>query len=152
MAEWLRRVIRNHLGSSRVGSNPAHSVLLRSYQKPNLSVWQYLNSILPNYCSQNLRKWNVDSNDELSCASIWLYFGFVDAVLLVTSSFFVTDCFHTVSAKNIFRSYIDYTSYPYIIQTTETVHGKSKVQSQCDLTDFRQNIPDNFTLLKFNAQ
>ena len=26
MAEWLRRVIRNHLGSSRVGSNPAHSV------------------------------------------------------------------------------------------------------------------------------
>ena len=33
MAEWLRRVIRNHLGSSRVGSNPAHSVLLRSYKK-----------------------------------------------------------------------------------------------------------------------
>ena len=27
MAEWLRRVIRNHLGSSRVGSNPARSVL-----------------------------------------------------------------------------------------------------------------------------
>ena len=26
MAEWLRRVIRNHLGSSRVGSNPARSV------------------------------------------------------------------------------------------------------------------------------
>ena len=25
MAEWLRRVIRNHLGSSRVGSNPARS-------------------------------------------------------------------------------------------------------------------------------
>ena len=27
MAEWLRRVIRNHLGSPRVGSNPADSAL-----------------------------------------------------------------------------------------------------------------------------
>ena len=27
MAEWLRRVIRNHLGSSRAGSNPVQCVL-----------------------------------------------------------------------------------------------------------------------------
>lgn len=40
--------------------------------------------------------------------------------------FWVCGCFFT--AKNIFRSYIDYTSYPYIIQTTETVHGKSKLR------------------------
>ena len=28
MAEWLRRVIRNHLGSSRAGSNPVQCELL----------------------------------------------------------------------------------------------------------------------------
>ena len=27
MAEWLRRVIRNHLGSSRAGSNPVQCAL-----------------------------------------------------------------------------------------------------------------------------
>ena len=31
MAEWLRRVIRNHLGSSRAGSNPVQCALLFSY-------------------------------------------------------------------------------------------------------------------------
>ena len=27
MAEWLRRLTRNQMGSSRVGSNPTHSVI-----------------------------------------------------------------------------------------------------------------------------
>ena len=41
MAEWLRRVIRNHLGSSRAGSNPVQCALFyvdfekRASQRPS---------------------------------------------------------------------------------------------------------------------
>ena len=31
MAEWLRRLTRNQLGSSRVGSNPTRSVILSTF-------------------------------------------------------------------------------------------------------------------------
>ena len=33
MAEWLRRVIRNHLGSSRAGSNPVQCALLLIFMR-----------------------------------------------------------------------------------------------------------------------
>ena len=31
MAEWLRRLTRNQMGSSRVGSNPTHSDFLKNF-------------------------------------------------------------------------------------------------------------------------
>ena len=34
LAEWLRRVIRNHMGSSRAGSNPAGVVDFASFVEP----------------------------------------------------------------------------------------------------------------------
>ena len=43
MAEWLRRVIRNHLGSSRAGSNPVQCELL--LHKMNL-VQLFLNAFI----------------------------------------------------------------------------------------------------------
>ena len=36
MAEWLRRLTRNQMGSSRVGSNPTRSVVLLYLRKPSL--------------------------------------------------------------------------------------------------------------------
>ena len=70
MAEWLRRLIRNQMGSSRVGSNPTRSVycflnylktlcekiiVLQSTLPLVMSLWSYLSNSLAGFkpkCSQ----------------------------------------------------------------------------------------------------
>lgn len=61
MAEWLRRWTRNPMGSSRAGSNPAHSVRKLQTQL-SVEVWSNLRKIR---CVLNLIKGNKLNNLEI---------------------------------------------------------------------------------------
>jgi hypothetical protein len=45
MAEWLRRLTRNQMGSSRVGSNPTCSEQFRSFEKKDNAEQDTLSSL-----------------------------------------------------------------------------------------------------------
>ena len=55
MAEWLRRVIRNHLGSSRVGSNPARSVLFFA-RFPGICIGNENRPLLPSLSTARIAR------------------------------------------------------------------------------------------------